>query len=581
MFRDYFHSLISRKRCSNVKKRGVSPRRQFVVEELESRVTPALLAATSFFDSAVYEFDANTGALAATLVAPYSSSLLSGPAGLTVGPDGNLYISSQFNDTILQYNLSTDTLSPFISSAVLDPIAVTVGAPSFAPAGLRFGPDGNLYVDLNGGQSSTVGAVVRFDISSGAGGLSFTGTDSIVDTTGLIQPSGLTFGPAGDGGSLYVTSSGTDTVVKIADATGAAPTASTFITGGADTGNLNYPSGLTWGPAGKLYVVDLGATSNQGNVLSFNADGSFNEVYAQPNGGGQGSLLFQFPSDLVFDAQGRLDVGNLGPAYPPDLAGSINRYDSSGVFDTTLVSSTQFPNTTPSTSGISPSELALLDPPTITSVNSAAFTLDAAGSFTVTATGSPSATFSETGALPTGVTFTSPGVLSGKPTQTGTFPITITASNSVSPDATQGFTLTIDPGLFATSFFDSAVYEFDANTGALAATLVAPYSSSLLSGPAGLTVGPDGNLYISSQFNDTILQYNLSTDTLSPFISSAVLDPIAVTVGCAELCAGGPAIWPGRESVRGPQRRPIVHRGSGGAFRHQLRSGRPVVHRHG
>ena len=235
---------------------------------------------------------------------------------------------------------------------------------------------------------------MRFDISSGAGGLSFTGTDSIVDTTGLIQPSGLTFGPAGDGGSLYVTSSGTDTVVKIADATGAAPTASTFITGGANTGNLNYPSGLTWGPAGKLYVVDLGRTSNQGNVLSFNADGSFNEVYAQPNGGGQGSLLFQFPSDLVFDAQGRLDVGNLGPAYPPDLAGSINRYDSSGVFDTTLVSSTQFPNTTPSTSGISPSELAFVtSAPTTTTVSTdqaGPYTTTSPLTFTATVAGDPS-----------------------------------------------------------------------------------------------------------------------------------------------------------------------------------------------
>ena len=38
----------------------------------------------------------------------------------------------------------------------------------------------------------------------------------------------------------------------------------------------------------------------------------------------------------------------------------------------------------------------------------------------------------------------STGVLSGTPTQSGTFPITITAANGVIPNATQSFTLTVD-----------------------------------------------------------------------------------------------------------------------------------------
>src|SRR6202030_3550891 len=43
--------------------------------------------------------------------------------------------------------------------------------------------------------------------------------------------------------------------------------------------------------------------------------------------------------------------------------------------------------------------------PTITSANSAAFSMGTAGSFTVTATGFPTPTLSETGTLPAGVTF--------------------------------------------------------------------------------------------------------------------------------------------------------------------------------
>ena len=66
------------------------------------------------------------------------------------------------------------------------------------------------------------------------------------------------------------------------------------------------------------------------------------------------------------------------------------------------------------------------------------------GTFGVTATGTPSSTFSETGSLPIGVTLTSSGVLSGTPTQSGSFRVTITAANGVSPNATQTFTLTVD-----------------------------------------------------------------------------------------------------------------------------------------
>ncbi len=83
--------------------------------------------------------------------------------------------------------------------------------------------------------------------------------------------------------------------------------------------------------------------------------------------------------------------------------------------------------------------------PTITSANTATFTQNVAGSFQVTATGNPAPTFSTAGPLPTGVTLSSSGLLSGTPTQSGTFTFTITATNGTSPDATQTFTLTVTP----------------------------------------------------------------------------------------------------------------------------------------
>ena len=91
--------------------------------------------------------------------------------------------------------------------------------------------------------------------------------------------------------------------------------------------------------------------------------------------------------------------------------------------------------------------LTVDQPPAITSANNATFTVGHAGSFTVTASGYPAPTLSETGALPGGVGFTNAsGILAGSPTlgSGGTYPITFTAHNGVGADATQSFTLTVN-----------------------------------------------------------------------------------------------------------------------------------------
>jgi PKD repeat protein len=80
--------------------------------------------------------------------------------------------------------------------------------------------------------------------------------------------------------------------------------------------------------------------------------------------------------------------------------------------------------------------------PAITSANSTTFVRGTESSFTVTATGTPSPTITETGPLPNGVTFNG-GVLSGATTKTGSFPISFTATNGVGPDEVQSFTLTV------------------------------------------------------------------------------------------------------------------------------------------
>jgi hypothetical protein len=87
--------------------------------------------------------------------------------------------------------------------------------------------------------------------------------------------------------------------------------------------------------------------------------------------------------------------------------------------------------------------------PSITSPNHAAFALASANGFIITTTGTPTPTLTETGTLPTGVTFMDNGdgsaTLSGMPADgtQGTYSVTITASNGVGSAATQTFTLTV------------------------------------------------------------------------------------------------------------------------------------------
>jgi autotransporter-associated beta strand protein len=82
-------------------------------------------------------------------------------------------------------------------------------------------------------------------------------------------------------------------------------------------------------------------------------------------------------------------------------------------------------------------------PPTITSPSTVTIAVNRTSTFRFTTTGFPAPTFSVVGALPNGIALSADGVLSGLPTITGTFPISVTASNGVNPSATQAFVLNV------------------------------------------------------------------------------------------------------------------------------------------
>ncbi|HEY2640467.1 MAG TPA: putative Ig domain-containing protein [Streptosporangiaceae bacterium] len=77
---------------------------------------------------------------------------------------------------------------------------------------------------------------------------------------------------------------------------------------------------------------------------------------------------------------------------------------------------------------------------------SATFAVGVSSSFSLLASALPAATLNETGALPAGITMSSSGVFSGTPAAgtVGTYPITVTASNGVSPACTISVAVVVD-----------------------------------------------------------------------------------------------------------------------------------------
>ena len=153
------------------------------------------------------------------------------------------------------------------------------------------------------------------------------------------------------------------------------------------------------------------------------------------------NLAFTLGVDNNVNAgNGTYTIGTTTPAAPGTYYGSAFFADSDGL------------NSSASSGSCQPI-LVVNQAPAITSANTTTFTVGKSGSFSVTATGSPTPSLSEIGALPGGVTFTDnhngTATLAGtpKPLTAGTYVIPITASNGVSPDATQTFTLVVvQPG---------------------------------------------------------------------------------------------------------------------------------------
>ncbi len=184
--------------------------------------------------------------------------------------------------------------------------------------------------------------------------------------------------------------------------------------------------------------------------------------------------------------------------------------------------------------------------PTFTSANSTTFTVGTAGTFTITTNGSPTPTISSTGTLPGGVTFTNNGngtaTLAGTPAagSGGTYQLTFTATNGISPDATQSFTLTVHqaPEIISadnTTFTVGQAGSFSVNTtgfpvptvnlaGTLPAGVTFDMATAVLSGtPAAGTAGdyPLTFIAINGVSPDDVQNFTLQVRNIRVFATGA------------------------------------------------------------
>lgn len=139
-------------------------------------------------------------------------------------------------------------------------------------------------------------------------------------------------------------------------------------------------------------------------------------------------------------AGGQTTRSNIGGTSPITVAAL-----TANVTYSCAVTATNAAGTSGSSGAVGVTPLAPGVAPQITSAAGTSFNVLAMGSFNVTATGTPAPAFSLSGTLPSGVTFSGAGVLSGTPASgtANSYPLTITAANGTLPNATQNFTLTV------------------------------------------------------------------------------------------------------------------------------------------
>ncbi len=221
------------------------------------------------------------------------TSGLSGPAGLAIGPNGNLFVANQGSNEVVEVDISTGAIVGSFVTAGLGGLST--------PYGLTFGPNGNLFVTSEGNNSiieydGTTGALVGTFVTSGSGGLNGP-RDCLFDQDD----------------NLIVSSHDTDQLLRYDGSTGA------LIGQFNDLQAPFQPWGLAMRPDGHIFVAEDAMGGNASRVIEFFPDGRYYRRFVR----GENSGLTR----------------NTGIAFVPP---SPNDCNQNGILDACDISSGQF-----------------------------------------------------------------------------------------------------------------------------------------------------------------------------------------------------------------------------------------------
>jgi hypothetical protein len=381
---------------------------------------------------------------------------------LTVGQAPVLSLSGHLHDTFYEGQSGSVT---FAATGFPAPTFTETGA---LPSGVTFVDNGNGTATLSGTPATgtanmyfpQITAQNQFGISSNA---------VLLTVLTLPVPITVTSAPAasftaGATGTFTVTTSGNP--VPALSKTGVLPGGLTFVDNGNGTATIRgTPAANEFGNF-PINIV-AASTSNTVDSLSGSSD-SFSEQTLV--------LTIDQPPSLAANGSSTIEVGQsdfLGlavsgfPAPMVTISGTLPAgvtFDAPyGLVGTPAAGSEgTYPLALSASNGVGTNAtlnvtLSVVQPPAITSKAFTTFVAGQANTFTVQTTGSPTATITESGALPPGVTFVDNGngtaTLSGTPValqSTFAYNVTITAHNGAGPDSVQNFSLNVDfPPQFA------------------------------------------------------------------------------------------------------------------------------------
>ncbi len=483
---------------------------------------------------------------------------LCGPKGIAFDPTGNLWISDESNQRVLEY-LSSNLITGDGAANVLGQPDFTSSSPNqggasspttlYYPVGLAFDSSGNLWISDN--NNNRVLEYLSSNLITGDGAANVLGQPDFISNgctltpTGLCGPQGIAFDPTGN---LWISDTNNQRVLEYLSSnliTGSPATVAigqpNLYTGSQNQQDvlnlkdLNYPTSATFDSSGNLWVAD----SSNNRVLEFKPPFSTNEVASvvlgQPNMFSSGCTTTPtglcYPFGLAFDPTGNLWVAGRGNSRVLEYLSS-NLITGDGAANV-LGQPNMF------SSGCTTSPIGLCGPKGIA--------FDPTGNLWVADYNNRRVVEYLSSNLITG---------DGAANVLGQ-PDLVTSGCTTTPTGLcEPFGLAFDPtgNLWVADYDNSRVVEYLSSnliTGDGAANVLGQpdfvsrspnqggaSSPTTLSFPTGLAFDSSGNLWISDSANSRVLEY-LSSNLITDGAASVVLgQPDLVTSGCTTTPTG-------------------------------------------